>query len=85
MDIKILKESKDEMEIEVESLTLVELLRVYLNKDTNVTFAAWRRDHPSKNPILKVDAKDVKKAMNSAIENAIKDLDKVHAEFKPLK
>lgn len=85
MNIKILKESKDEMEIEVESLTLVELLRVYLNKDTNVTFAAWRRDHPSKNPILKVDAKDVKKAMNSAIENAIKDLDKIHTEFKPLK
>jgi DNA-directed RNA polymerase subunit L len=85
MDIKILNESKDEMEVEVGSLTLVELLRVYLNKDSNVTFAAWKRDHPSKNPVLKVNAKDVKKAINSAIEAAIKDLDLVHSEFKPLK
>lgn len=85
MDIKILNESKDEMEVEVGSLTLVELLRVYLNKDSNVTFAAWKRDHPSKNPVLKVNAKDVKKAINSAIEAAIKDLDSIHSEFKPLK
>lgn len=85
MDIKILNESKDEMEVEVGSLTLVELLRVYLNKDSNVSFAAWRRDHPSKNPVLKLNAKDVKKAINSAIESVIKDLDSVSSEIKQLK
>jgi DNA-directed RNA polymerase subunit L len=85
MDIKFLKESKDEIEAEIPSLTLVELLRVYLNEDENVTFAAWKRDHPSVSPILKVKAKDAKKAVKSAIEAVLKDLEKVSSEFKGLK
>jgi DNA-directed RNA polymerase subunit L len=85
MEIKILKETKDEMEVEVASLTLVELLRVYLNENSDVTFVAWKRDHPSKNPILKIKAKDAKKAIHSAIEAVIADLDRVSSEFKALK
>ena len=85
MEIKILSQAKDEIEVEVASLTVVELLRVYLNENSDVTFAAWKRDHPSRNPILKVKAKDAKKAINSAIESVISDLDKVSSEFKALK
>ena len=47
MELKVLKSSKEEIEVQLENLTLVELLRVYLNKDSGVSFAAWRRDHPS--------------------------------------
>ncbi len=54
MDVNILKSSKDEIEIELENLAIAELLRVYLNKDSSVTFAAWKRDHPSEKPILAV-------------------------------
>ncbi len=85
MEVKILKESKEEMEVEVGSLTLVELLRVYLNKDSNVSFSAWKRDHPSKNPVIKVVAKDAKKAFFLAIEGVIKDLDEIHSDIKSLK
>ena len=85
MEIKVLNQTKDEMEVEVASLTLVELLRVYLNENSDVTFAAWKRDHPSQSPVLKVKAKDAKKAINSAIEAVSADLDKLSSEFKALK
>ncbi|MDP6426336.1 MAG: hypothetical protein QF443_05045, partial [Dehalococcoidia bacterium] len=47
-------------------ITIIELLRVYLNKDSSVNFAAWKREHPTKNPILlvKTSGKTAKKAIN---------------------
>ena len=85
MEIKILNETKEEIEVEIPSLTIVELLRVYLNENEDVSFAAWKRDHPSRNPVLKVVAKNAKKAINSAIESVVSDLDKFSSEFKALK
>ena len=85
--MNILKESKEEIEVELESLTLVELLRVYLNKDSSVTFAAWKREHPTKKPILavKTKGKTPKKAINDAISVITKDLEKIEDDFKKLK
>jgi DNA-directed RNA polymerase subunit L len=87
MKINILKSSKDEMELEVDNLTIAEILRVYLNKDGNVSFVAWRREHPTKNPILRVQTKGktAKKAINDAVSAITKDLDKIEADFKKLK
>ncbi len=85
--INYLKESKDEVEVEFDNVTLIELLRVYLNKDSAVTFAAWRREHPTKNPVMlvKTKGKTAKKAMNDAIALVLKDLDKLEADVKKLK
>lgn len=87
MELKIINSSKDEMEIEFESLTLAEILRVYLNKDSNVTFVAWRQKHPTEKPILKIKTKGkgAKKAINDAVSNITKDLDKIESDFKKLK
>lgn len=87
MEIDILKVSKDEIEVQIESLTVAELLRVYLNKDSAVTFAAWKREHPSEKPILavKTKGKTAKKAVTDAAASATKDLDKVLASFKKMK
>jgi DNA-directed RNA polymerase subunit L len=87
MEINILKDSKEEFEAEIESLTLAELLRVYLNKDSSVTFAAWKREHPTKKPILavKTKGKTPKKAINDAIALITKDLDNIEENFKKLK
>lgn len=87
MEMNILKDLKEEIEVEVDSLTLVEILRVYLNKDTSVTFAAWKREHPTKKPILavKTKGKTPKKAINDAISAITKDLDGIEADFKKLK
>lgn len=85
MELKILKDEKNAIEVELENLTLVELLRVYLNQDSNVEFAAWRRKHLTENPVLSVKGKNPKKAINDAISAVTKDLDKVEKDFAKLK
>ena len=84
MEIKVLKSDKDSMEVEFDSVTISEILRVYLNKDSSVTFAAWRREHPTKKPFLKVKTKGKapKKAIDDAIKAIVKDLDKFEAVAK---
>ena len=85
--MKIINSSKDEMEIEFEILTLAEIIRVYLNKDENVSLAAWKRDHPTKNPVLivKTKGKSAKKAVSDAVGTIVKELDKLEDDFKKLK
>ncbi len=87
MEIKILEHTKDKIEIEIENLTIAELLRTYLNKDSSVTFAAWKREHITKNPILlvKTKGKDSKKSINDAVKSIEKDLNSASKEFLKLK
>ncbi len=86
MEINILKNTKEELEAEIESLTIAEILRVYLNKDGHVSFAAWKRDHPTKKPTLlvKTKGKTAKKAVSDAVSAITKDLDKIESDFKKL-
>lgn len=87
MELKTLKNEKNEIELESDNLTLIEILKEYLNEDSSVTFAAWKRNHPTKNPVLKVktQGKTAKKAINNAISTITKELDKIEADFKKLK
>jgi len=87
MEINVLKSSKDELELELENSTIVEILRVYLNKDSSVEFAAWKREHPTEKPVLavKTKGKTPKKAVADAVNLITKDLDKVEADFKKMK
>ena len=87
MEIKVLSDSKNEIEVEIGSLTLAEILRVYLNKDSAVEFAAWKRTHPTVNPILKVktSGKTAKKAISDAVSSLEKDLDKFLKDFSAMK
>jgi len=87
MEIKVLSSSSDEMELEINNLTLVEILRVYLNKDSSVTFAAWKREHSTKSPVLsfKTKGKTPKKALNDAIDDITKELESIESEFSKLK
>jgi len=87
MEIKVLKSLKDELEFEINNLTLAEILRVYLNKDSNVSLAVWKRKHPTENPVilLKTKGKSAKKALDDAIKSITKDLDKFLDDFKKLK
>ncbi len=84
MEIKILKEEKGSIELEINNLTIVELLRVYLNKE-DVKMAAWKRDHPTKNPVLRVEADNAKKLVLKAIEKVQKDIDDFVEEYKKAK
>ncbi len=85
--MKILENSKEELKVELGSVTLAEILRVYLNKDSAVEFVAWKREHPTENPILVVTTKGktASKAVKDAISIIEKDLDKFSSDFKKLK
>ena len=85
MDVNIIKDDKNELEVELDTITLAEVLRVYLNNDSGVEFAAWKRDHPTHKPILKIVSKSPKKSLKSAISTIVKDLDKVESDFSKLK
>lgn len=78
MDVEILKQEKDLIELKVDNITIAEVLRVYLN-DQGIKFAAWRREHPAKPVILRIesDKGTVKKAIGDAVSAIRKDADKI--------
>ncbi|MGC9310008.1 MAG: RpoL/Rpb11 RNA polymerase subunit family protein [Candidatus Nanoarchaeia archaeon] len=84
MEVKIIKEDKQEIDIELDNLTIAEILRVYLNKQ-DVKLAAWKRDHPDKNPILHIEASNPKSVLKKAITQLEKDIDSAVKEFEKLK
>ena len=86
MELKIIKNEKDHLEIELNNLTVAELLRNELWEDSSVEIAAWKREHPSKNPvlILKTKGKTAKKALSECIERVSKASEKLSEEFKKL-
>ena len=86
MEINVIKSEKEEMEFEIESLTIAEILRVYLNKDAAVTFVAWKREHPTKKPLMlvKTKGKTPKKAIDEAVSAITKDLGKLEKDFEKI-
>ena len=87
MEIKILRKEKNEIEFEIENLTVAEILRVYLNKDPAVSFAAWKREHATMNPILlvKTSGKDAKSVISNAVKAVMGDLSSLLGDFKKAK
>ncbi len=84
MEVKIIKEDKNTLDVEINSLTMVELLRGYLNQE-GAKMAAWKREHPFKNPVLHIEGDNPKKLLQKAIASAEKDIDKIVDDFKKLK
>ena len=84
MEIKIVNEEKGVLDIEISSLTIAEVLRVYLNKE-GAKLAAWKREHATKNPILHIEADNPKKLLKSAIKTLEKEIDTITTDFKKLK
>jgi len=84
MEIKILKDEKEELDVEIDNLTIAELLRVYANNE-GAKISAWKREHPTKNPVLHIEADNAKSVLKKAIAKAEKDIDKVVEDFKKLK
>lgn len=70
MNIEIVKDESDELELKIDNLTVAEILRSYLY-ESGADFAAWRREHPSKPLVFKIQGKNPKKLLSDAV-NAIK-------------
>lgn len=83
MQIEILKQEKNEIEFKIDNSTIAEILRVYLNRQ-DIDFAAWRREHPTKPLILRIESssKTVKKAISDAVAEIKKDLLKISLVLK---
>ena len=86
MEVKIIKSEKNNIVVELSNKTIAELLRVYLNNDSSVELAAWKRDSPGKPAVLEVKTKgkDAKKAIEDAVKAIEKETTKYLDEFKPL-
>ena len=68
MEINIVKQEKDDAELELDRVTAAEVLRTYLNEQDGVEFAAWRREHPTKPAVLRIESSgSVKKEVSDAI------------------
>lgn len=87
MEVNILKKEKNELIFEIDSVTLAEVLRVYLSKDPSVEFVAWKREHLTKSPVFKLrtSGKDAKKVLDAGINAVIKEADKLLEDFKKIK
>jgi len=84
MEVKVIKDEKDNLIVELDNQTIAELLRTYLNEDDAVTLAAWKREHPDKPVIfeIKTKGKAAKKVLEDAVSAVEKDTDKLVEEFK---
>ena len=84
MITKVLKNEKNHLEIQIDNLTVAELLRNALWEDDSVTLASWKREHPTKNPVLivKTEGKAAKKALSDCIAKISKMTDKVRDDLK---
>ncbi len=83
MEVNVLKAEKNDVELTIDNLTIAEILRVYL-EDGGGHFAAWKREHPSKPVLFKIETSSgtAKKAVSDAVSEIKKDADKVVAALK---
>ena len=83
MNIEVVKSEKNEIELKIDNLTIAEVLRAYLYEN-GVEFAAWRREHPSKPLIFKIESSDktVKKVVADSVAQIKKDCDKIVSVLK---
>ncbi len=82
MNVNIIREDKNEVEFHIDNLTVAEILRNYLTEE--VDFVAWRREHPLKPLVMRIESKNktVRKAVSDAVAAIKKDLDKVGSVLK---
>ncbi len=83
MEIEILTLENDVVELKTDNITVAEILRAYLNEQ-GIKFAAWRREHPAKPIIFRIESsgKNVKKAVAEAVSAIKKDLNVVSKVLK---
>jgi DNA-directed RNA polymerase subunit L len=84
MITKVIKNEKNFLEVELDNLTVAELLRNMLWEDDSIIVASWKREHPTKNPVLiiKTEGKTAKKALQDCIDRILKMTGKVREDFK---
>ncbi len=83
MNVEVVSQEKNDADINLDSVTIAEVMRVYLTQN-GADFAVWRREHPSKPVLLKVSSsgKTVAKAVSDSVAAIKKDCAKVLSVVK---
>ena len=84
MNLEIVNAEKSDIELKIDNLTIAEILRVYLNEQ-DVDLAVWRREHPFKQLIMKIQSSNVKKSVSDAVKAIKSDLDELASSVKKAK
>ncbi|MBU2497183.1 MAG: hypothetical protein KJ767_03945 [Nanoarchaeota archaeon] len=87
MEVKIIDKKQNELKIEIDDLTICEVLRKELWEDKNIVQASYTRKHPTENPVLhlQTDGKSAKKALQDAIARLSKKNEEILKAFKAAK
>ncbi|MFH1630829.1 MAG: RpoL/Rpb11 RNA polymerase subunit family protein [Candidatus Aenigmatarchaeota archaeon] len=81
MNVKVLEQNDDKLKIELDDLTLVNLLHENLWK-TKIDYSAYVKDHPYlSQPVLVVKSKDPKKSLTEAADKIIDDCATIKKKF----
>ena len=83
MNIEVVKSEKNSIELRIDNLTMAEIIRAYAYAQ-GASFAVWRREHPSKPLIFKLESSDktAKKVISDSVSAIKKDCDKIAALIK---
>ncbi|MBI5332183.1 MAG: hypothetical protein HZB65_01280 [Candidatus Aenigmarchaeota archaeon] len=82
MEVNLLKKEGEKVELEVNDLTLVNLLHENLWKK-KVNYSAYNKEHPYlSKPVLLVKSKDAKKSLIEASEQIAEDIDSLRKKFQ---
>jgi DNA-directed RNA polymerase subunit L len=81
MNVEVVKDEKELLEIQTDDLTCAEVLRSYLNNIDGVEMAVWKREHPTKPILMRIETsgKTAKKAVSEAVAAVKKDAEKIAA------
>jgi len=81
MQVDVVSFEKNELDVQVDNVTIAEILRIYLSEN-GADFVAWKREHPSKPVVMKVKASNVSKAVADAVALIKKDCSVLVNELK---
>ena len=75
MNLKVIEQDKEKLKVEIDDLTLVNIIHENLWK-TKIDYSAYVKEHPYlSQPVILVKSKDPKKSLIEAAEKIVEDCD----------
>ena len=87
MEVKVIDKKQNELKLEIDDLTICEVLRKELWEDKRTIQASYSRKHPTENPVLhlQTDGKSAKKILQDSISRLSKKNEEILKAFKSAK
>lgn len=83
MEIRILEENDDMLKVEIDDVTLVNLLNEKVWKQRGIDFSAYHIAHPYlAKPVITVKSKNPKKALIDAADKIVEDVDALRKKLQ---